>query len=847
MVLLTPHAFAEMLALLRDHPRVSLGKTTQLTVSSAPWVPSLAAELLKTGEIELKLIANTARPVFIAEQWIFQNHTFQCSVLPKQYHQIFQGTIKLTRTEVPRFLSQEWPHILGSGRAQANFRLEDFTLQSGAPRFSLQLKGGIAQLEAVLKCDYRAMSFTIGSSAAGGSILETFWLPDPDSPTQYSTRDLEAEQSALNRLRAVGFTGPDPQGGFRLVGQNTVLNFFAREFPRWRETWNITMEERLEWSARQHLERVEPTFQITSSGVQWFDLSVSYSSQSGTQFSPAEIQRLILSGQRYTKMKNGKFALLDTGAIEELQETLLDCSPQQHANGYRLRSNQAGFLEATLRDQGWKAQAPAGWRERTTAHTGEAQLDCPRLGNLDAVLRPYQKHGVAWLEFLRRNNFGGILADEMGLGKTLQTLAFIKSIIERRRGLPTLVICPTSLVWNWRAEAQKFTPELKVLTLHGNERHGDFQAISQFDLVLTSYALMRRDSEHYRNIQFDTLALDEAQHIKNRQTQNAQAVKNILAHHRLVLTGTPLENSVFDLWSIFDFLMPGYLGAAQDFRERYELPISQHHDAGAQARLARRLRPFILRRTKQQVAPEIPQKLENVIYCELSEQQRTVYEQLMDASRREIMNAVGADGATKTRIVVLNALLRLRQVCCDLRLLKLDSTLPENTSGKIDAFEELLEESLDGGHRILVFSQFVSMLTLLREHLEKRETAYCYLDGSTDNRSEVVSNFQRNTEIPVFLISLKAGGLGLNLTGADTVIHFDPWWNPAIEDQATDRAHRIGQQRVVNSYKLIARGTVEEKILSLQNKKRDLLKVALGSEQQFTDKLSWDELQELLT
>jgi SNF2 family DNA or RNA helicase len=374
--------------------------------------------------------------------------------------------------------------------------------------------------------------------------------------------------------------------------------------------------------------------------------------------------------------------------------------------------------------------------------------------------------------------------------------------------------------------------------LHGPDRHARFAEIPGCDLVVTSYALIRRDAERYRACEFDTVVLDEAQHIKNRQTQNAQAVKAIRARQRLVLTGTPMENSVLDLWSIFDFLMPGYLGTAKDFHERYELPIAKEKNAEAQARLARRLRPFMLRRLKKEVAADLPEKLELVSFCELTADQRGVYQQVIEASRKEVLAAVGEQGLAKSRMLVLTALLRLRQTCCDLRLLKPEGVNPATASGKLDLFSELLEEVIDGGHRVLVFSQFVGMLTLLKERLAEEGIEYCYLDGSTANRGAVVDKFQKNAAIPVFLISLKAGGVGLN--------HFDPWWNPAVEDQATDRAHRIGQTKVVTSYKLITRDTVEEKILTLQNRKREIIQATIGGEAEFAETLSWEEIQDLL-
>ena len=836
--------FAALLPLLVGHENLTIGKTKAVAVTNTPLKLPLRATLQANGEIVLAMRSQGA-PLAQAGDWVWQEGSWQPLGLPPGMKEIFRAPVKITRAEVPQFLSTQWPQLSAGEGVEANFKLEDFSLEPQAPRFLLALRGGSTQLGALLQCAYGARIMTVGVTAAN----ETVWLPDPEVPTRYSTRDFGAERAALARLQKNGFSSPDPQGKMQMTGQNNVLNFLAREFPKLQREWSVTLDEQLENRTLKNIERVEPQFQITSSGMQWFDLGVVFAASGGETFSAAEIQRLILSGQSHTRLKNGKLAVIDAGAVEELQEVLLDCTPQQDAHGYRIKNTQAGFLEATLRQHAeWKVQAPAAWRDRAARQSGEAKLECPPLGELETVLRPYQKQGVAWLHFLRENGFGGILADEMGLGKTLQTLAFLRFIRQTQPGLPPmLIVCPTSLVFNWVAEARKFTPELKVLALHGADRHARFDDISTSDLVVTSYALIRRDADRYRGLEFDTVTLDEAQHIKNRQTQNAQAVKAVKARHRLVLTGTPIENSVLDLWSIFDFLMPGYLGTAKDFRERYELPIAKEKNAEAQARLARRLRPFMLRRLKKEVASDLPAKLEQVSFCELTPDQRSVYQQVIEAGRKEVLAAVGADGLAKSRMLVLTTLLRLRQVCCDLRLLKLENVNPANASGKLEMFSELLEEVIDGGHRLLVFSQFTSMLTILQEKLTAEGIAFCHLDGSTTNRAAVVERFQKDATIPVFLISLKAGGVGLNLTGADTVIHFDPWWNPAVEDQATDRAHRIGQTRVVTSYKLITRDTVEEKILTLQNRKREVIQATIGGEEEFAAALNWEEIQELLT
>lgn len=835
-----------LLEALTGHPRVALGRGQVLAVHAAGWRVPVEITLEPSGEIRLNLPAAAEAPTLIAGEtlWAFRGDCLEPVGLPRQWRDLFRGPMRLPRSRVPLFLSQELVVLEAESEVDANFGIDEFTLEPQSPRFSLTLQGGLNQLQAQLQCAYGPRIMTMGVTAKE----ETLWLPDPKCTTRYSTRDLAAEAAATERMRRAGFSGPDSQGRWKLQGETGVVRFFARDYPRWQQDWEVSLEERLRQTTSRNFERLEPRFQIQRSGERWFDVEISFGTADGEKFSAADIQRLILSGSSTTRLRNGRIALIDTGALEEFNEVLRDCDPQQHARGYRFRDVQAGFLEATLRQQpGWKVQAPPAWREQAARQSGQAALTCPPLGPLEEVVRPYQRQGIAWLQFLRENHFGGILADEMGLGKTLQTLAFLNAcrLLGKVAG-PVLIVCPTSLVFNWLAEAQKFTPDLKVLALHGSERHRQFDRVSQSDLVITSYALLRRDAERYRPLAFDTVVLDEAQHIKNRQSQNAQAVKAVRSEHRLVLTGTPMENSVLDLWSILDFLMPGYLGSATDFRERYEQPIARDKDEAVQARLNRRLRPFLLRRLKAEVARDLPAKLEQVSFCELTDEQAGIYQQVLAASRKEVLEAVGAQGLAKSRMVVLNALLRLRQICCDPRLLKLENApFTDDSSGKLALFGELLEEAIDGGHRVLVFSQFVSMLTLLKARLEAEDIRFCYLDGATTHRGSVVERFQSDASIPVFLISLKAGGLGLTLTGADTVVHYDPWWNPAVEDQATDRTHRIGQTRVVTSYKLISRGTVEEKILALQQKKRGLIKATLGGEDSLAEQLTWEEIQGL--
>ncbi|HMP74403.1 MAG TPA: DEAD/DEAH box helicase, partial [Kiritimatiellia bacterium] len=585
-------------------------------------------------------------------------------------------------------------------------------------------------------------------------------------------------------------------------------------------------------------------------GCCWCSLS---DAGGGGELSPAEIQRALLKGEAFVE-RGARTYLLDAGAIESMQGMFADCEAREgkRPGQFRLPGVYASYVKSSLDAlDGVDVEATPGWLEAARRMNREVKFsEVEPIPSLRGVLRPYQRDGLNWLVFMERAGLGGILADEMGLGKTLQTLAWIAHVREDAtlRGVPGLIVCPTSLVENWAEEAAKFTPHLRVLLLHGGDRHERFEGVAEADLVITSYALLRRDIERYREMTFSLAALDEAQHIKNRATQNAQAARQIRAHHRLVLTGTPIENSVSDLWSIMDFLMPGYLGRHDDFRANYELPISRGGQEAeqAQGRLRRKLHPFLLRRLKKDVAKDLPPKIERVAFCRLTADQRAVYKEVLEASRRRISDLVSAQGFNRSRMEIFKTLLQLRQISCHLDLLKLRGVESKAPSAKLDLFLELLDEAVDGGHRVLVFSQFVSMLTILREALEARGLTYCYLDGSTKERMKEVHRFNSDRSVPVFLISLKAGGTGLNLTGADMVIHFDPWWNPAVENQATDRAYRIGQKRTVYSIKLIAKDTVEEKVLAMQQRKKMVIDATLESDEQVLEKMSWEDVKELL-
>ena len=453
---------------------------------------------------------------------------------------------------------------------------------------------------------------------------------------------------------------------------------------------------------------------------------------------------------------------------------------------------------------------------------GGVQRLAPPLG-LKANLRDYQLDGVSWMQFLREFGLAGILADDMGLGKTVQTLAHI--LMEKEAGRltsPALVVAPTSLMDNWQAEAKKFAPQLKVLLLQGVARMERFDQISQYDLVLTTYALLPRDEEKLKAHEFHLMILDESHYIKNTRSKAAQTAGMIRATHRLCLTGTPLENHLGELWSQFHFLLPGFLGTEKAFNTDFRNPIEKNGDDARRSVLARRIRPFMLRRTKDKVAKELPPKTEMVRNVELSGGQRDLYETVRLAMDKKVRDEIAKKGVARSQIVILEALLKLRQVCCDPRLVKGASAVKAPlVSAKLMELMEMIEELLEEGRKILVFSQFTSMLAIIESELQARAIRYALLTGDTKDRGAQVAAFQQGA-VPVFLISLKAGGVGLNLTAADTVIHYDPWWNPAAENQATDRAWRIGQEKPVFVYKLIAKGTLEEKIQALQQRKSEL-------------------------
>ena len=612
---------------------------------------------------------------------------------------------------------------------------------------------------------------------------------------------------------------------------------------------------------------VEPlTGENGDDGNHWFEIGATVSDSEGHRYDLLNIVAYLLEQYPYLMHKNieqlfdkdhlfainvgqGRPALaVAFRDILPILQNLTHLLSQNERKIDRYDAQQLVDLEHTL---GMAWQMPEKLKQFSEKLKAGYQSNLPTPQGFIGELRPYQQQGLAWLQFLAQTEHGGVLADDMGLGKTAQTLAHI--LMEKQAGQlterPVLIVAPTSLMHNWQKETEKFTPELSVLLLHGANRHDDFDKIKQHDIVLTTYPLVVRDEEILKNHQFHQIILDEAQNIKNPHSKSAQVLRSLTAKHRLCLTGTPMENHLGELWSLFYFLMPGFLGSQDVFNKHYRHPIEKKGDNRKRERLVNRIKPFMLRRLKTDVAKELPPKTTIEVNIDMNDEQSKLYEAVRATMQDSIKQIIAQQGFKRSQIQILDALLKLRQVCCHPSLLNLDS-LPKGKSAvkskamhsaKLDYLIETVTDMVAEGRKVLIFSQFTSMLALIEQRLHSENIGFSKLTGKTKKRSEAIEAFQSG-QVPVFLISLKAGGVGLNLTTADTVIHYDPWWNPAAEDQASDRAWRIGQDKPVFVYKLITNQSIEEKILTMQKNKAELAQSILSADHEGDIKLSEDEL-----
>ena len=819
-------------------------------------------------------------------------------ILQEDFRSAVDESLFTIKLGAPRF-------VLEAAGSPASVTLALHAVYSGLPAADVSEEDGRTAPAAPIVVD-----------VVSANTAQDFTIPDPDDNFLYYARNRPAENLALARLAARGLAEPivqqppsrqavavvplEPRPEApaapeftipNIVGDQKVLEFLATMVPILRRNgWEVVLDETLR-NYDASLTRVAPRVTVRDiPGESAFEISYTLATEDGSIELPESLVVVppvprppIRTGPGRPAKEvprpaspsfvvwHGETIYFDRSAIEELNTVLEECTaPGSRHKGktspapgaprvvpsvytYYVKSRMDELAASGVKI----VSAPEAWLRDADIESARAELQpVPLQEPLRSLLRPYQAIGVAWLRSLEIKGRGGILADEMGLGKTIQTLAWLS--LQRfnpvSQGRPALVVCPTSLVHNWLHEARHFTPQMRSIAITGSQRHEDFDKIPESDVVITSYALIRRDVEIYRKMRLSAIVLDEAQNIKNRNTQNARSVKSLdPTASRLVVTGTPMENSVADVWSIMDFLQPGYLGPYERFRREWEekflLPPADERHVATAKHLGEKIAPFLLRRLKKSVAKELPPKTTRISWCKLSDDQRRAYDMMLGEARARVTGAVRENGFEKSRMIILTVLLRLRQICCHLALLGKDNPFPRSKepSGKLEQLFQILDDAIGSGHRILVFSQFVEMLHIIRNALAERRMPFCYLDGSSKDRLQEVQRFNSDPSIPVFLISLKAGGSGLNLTGADEVVHFDPWWNPAVEDQATDRAHRIGQKNHVNAFRLIADDTIESRVLDMQRRKRTIMKsVGLGEDAQTISKLTWADVQKLL-
>ena len=575
-------------------------------------------------------------------------------------------------------------------------------------------------------------------------------------------------------------------------------------------------------------------------GIDWFDIKAIV--RFGEfEISFKELRKLINRQRREIKLPNGEIAVIPEAWIKDYAELFAFMEETDDNQTLKLRKHHLSLVQDL---QNCNLAQVSMDRKLQKLEGFETIEDYEVPKGFVGTLRPYQKAGYNWMRFLSEYNFGGCLADDMGLGKTVQTLALLQAQKEHSAGQASLLIMPTSLIYNWQLEASKFTPELKVLLYTGTGRDKNPEQFANFDLVVTSYGITRIDLDILSSYYFNYIILDESQAIKNPDSLIAKSVNDLKSRYRLILTGTPLENSTFDLWSQMSFINPGLLGTAKYFKNEFQLPIEKRGDFEKTRKLNVIIKPFILRRQKSQVAKDLPEKFESVKYSQMTPEQEEKYEEVKSYYRNQILDTIEKSGIKKSQLLLLQGLTKLRQIANHPKMIDPDF---EGDSGKLEDITYMIESAISEGHKILIFSQFVKHLSLVKAYLEDKKTDFAYLDGSTKDRQGQVEKFQNNEKIKLFLISLKAGGLGLNLTEADYVFLLDPWWNPAIEEQAVDRAHRIGQKNTVFTYKFITRNTVEEKILALQKNKLKLASELITTEESFIKKLTTQDISELLS
>lgn len=761
-----------------------------------------------------------------------------------------QKLIKSSFTDIKddegaKFLYEELPKIKEIMPVNLSEMIKKLTLEDKIPNNVVTL--GLdydGSLKASLEFDYDGVIVPY-SKHTNQTPYVTIKKPKEDL-IYWVKRNIKHEEEAYRMLLACKFA-PMQTNNLGMDKESAIdfYNYYMGHAP---EGWVFVEKDDMQFFniAKQKLEIVA-NIDFSTDTPDSFEVELS--GRVGNEvMSLDEVHDLMSENNKYVRFKNLGFVEVPSSNLWSLLRTFNTFDVYKNdKNKYIVKTYRAGILsemknlEVVLE---MSEKFEKFWKQISTFSVS-ANVRVPK--KLNASLRDYQKKGFSWLWFLYEYGLNGILADDMGLGKTIQALTLLQKAKDKHKKQPNLVICPTSVVFNWESEIEKFTPDLSVLKLSGTDRKSNFERIKDYDIVITSYALLRRDIEDLKDYKFRYVILDESQNIKNPESITSKSVKMLNCTHKLALSGTPIENRLEELWSVFDFLMPGFLFDKSEFNHRYVNPIVEKEDKVVEKRLKSQIFPFILRRMKRDVAQDLPDKVENVAYCELTPEQKDFYLEVMDSTKEELFKSIEQNGLEKSRMSIFSALLRLRQICCHPWLYDKENKKGINESGKFEQLKEMLYEIIQEKHRVLLFSQFVDMLDIIKEWLVSKNIKFEYLTGATKDRQAAVERFNNNDDIPIFLVSLKAGGTGLNLTGADYVIHYDPWWNPAVEDQATDRAYRIGQTKKVFVYRLITKGTVEEKIQKLKQTKRNLVDSVISIDRNIGKSLTYQDLEDIFS
>ena len=842
-VRLTPYWLNEFLSCCTDQPLEAVVNGCPLTVNVLAELPKLRLTVESVNGGIVLAVSDESVVMRLLDRnygYVLVENTISKTALAKvglyetmisNFYLRNNRRIEIANSDVAKFLGEVLPQLAQIADVQVSALIVDKYC-----KHPLETKAYLGANGSFIECN---LQFFYN----GQELNPLITRDDLNIEGKILLRDKAAEARIINVLTKYGFF--ESHSLYLLSNEEGMLKFLEQGIAELNKHAVVFGDESLTRLRPRQPKGIRSAVSVGDGNL--LELAVDYEASEIAEL--VALLNALRQKKKYYRLKTGEFVSLESAELREFDEFLngLNISPKSLASGsVSLAKRQALYLDSLASDRpGLQLDRAGNFQQLIREVTTPQNIEYAVPPAINGVLREYQQTGFKWLKTLNQYGFGGILADDMGLGKTLQAITLMQYDALEQTGPPALVVAPTSLIYNWQNELAKFAPGLRTLVVAGTRaaRQALLRQLEDYDVVITTYGLLRSDIQDYEEVVFGKCFIDEAQHIKNHSTLSAKAVKRVKAQGYFALTGTPIENSLTELWSIFDFLMPGYLGYHHDFVDKYEAPIVKDNSQQALHDLKRKVQPFIMRRLKKQVLKELPDKIESVSVNEMTKEQRKIYKAFMLHARKELESEIEKNGFAKSQIAILTLLMRLRQICCHPGLFMENF---QGDSGKLEQLLEILDDALDGGHRVLLFSQFTSMHAIIKTKLEELGVAFFYLDGRTPakERLELVNRFNAG-ERSVFLISLKAGGTGLNLTGADVVIHFDPWWNPAVEDQATDRAHRIGQKNVVQVYKMITKDSIEEKIFELQQKKRRLIDAVIEPGETMINKLTESEIRAL--